>query len=63
MDEAERWFRAATRCYRRTSPFPLAMLELQHGRLWIQHDDLHRARAWCARRSAGSRHTSPRRAT
>jgi tetratricopeptide (TPR) repeat protein len=47
MDEAERWFRAATRCYRGTSPFPLAVLEFQRGRLWMEHDDLRRARAWC----------------
>jgi tetratricopeptide (TPR) repeat protein len=47
MDEAERWFRAATRCYRGTSPFPLAMLELQRGRLWMEQDDLRRARSWC----------------
>ena len=47
MDEAERWFNAATRCYRGTSPFPLAMLELQRGQLWMEHDDLRLARAWC----------------
>ena len=47
MDEAERWFSAATRCYRGTSPFPLAMLEFQRGKLWMEHDDLRRARAWC----------------
>ena len=47
MDEAERWFAAATRCYRDTSPFPLAMLELRHGKLWMEHEDLPRARAWC----------------
>ena len=47
MDAAERWFTAATRCYRSTSPFPLAMLELQRGKLWIEHDDLRRARRWC----------------
>ena len=47
MDEAEHWFTAATRCYRGTSPFPLAMLELQRGQLWMEHDDLRRARAWC----------------
>jgi len=47
MDEAERWFRAATRYYRGTSPFPLAMLEFQRGQLWIEQDDLRRARAWC----------------
>ena len=47
MHEAEHWFGAATRCYRGTSPFPLAMLELQRGQLWMEHDDLRRARAWC----------------
>jgi tetratricopeptide (TPR) repeat protein len=47
IDEAERWFRAATRCYRSTSPFPLAALELQRGQMWMEHDDLRRARAWC----------------
>ncbi|HMG42076.1 MAG TPA: tetratricopeptide repeat protein [Acidimicrobiales bacterium] len=47
MDEAEHWFGAATHSYRGTSPFPLAMLELQRGRLWIDHDDLGRARDWC----------------
>jgi tetratricopeptide (TPR) repeat protein len=45
MDEAERWFTAATRCYRDTSPFPLAILEFQRGRLWMERDDLHAARA------------------
>jgi tetratricopeptide (TPR) repeat protein len=47
MDEAERWFTAATRRYRGTSPFPPAMLEFQRGKLWMEHDDLRRARAWC----------------
>jgi tetratricopeptide (TPR) repeat protein len=47
MAEAERWFSAATRCYRGTSPFPLAMLEFQRGKLWMEHHDLRRARAWC----------------
>jgi tetratricopeptide (TPR) repeat protein len=46
-DEAERWFRAATHCYRGTSPFPVAMLQLQRGQLWMEHDDLRLARAWC----------------
>jgi tetratricopeptide (TPR) repeat protein len=45
MDDAERWFSAATRSYRGTSPFPLAMLEFQHGKLWMEHDDLRCARA------------------
>jgi tetratricopeptide (TPR) repeat protein len=48
MDEAERWFEAATRGYRATSPFPVAMLEFQRGKLWMEHDDLRRARAWFA---------------
>jgi tetratricopeptide (TPR) repeat protein len=47
MDEAEHWFTATIRGYRGTSPFPVAMLEFQRGRLWMEHDDLHRARAWC----------------
>jgi tetratricopeptide (TPR) repeat protein len=47
IDEAEHWFGAATRSYRSTSPFPLAALELQRGQLWIELDDLHRARLWC----------------
>jgi tetratricopeptide (TPR) repeat protein len=46
-EEAERWFTAATRYYRGTSPFPLATVEFQRGRMWIEHDDLSRARAWC----------------
>jgi tetratricopeptide (TPR) repeat protein len=46
MDEAERWFTAATRCYRDTSPFPLAILEFQRGRLWMERDDLSAARTW-----------------
>jgi tetratricopeptide (TPR) repeat protein len=47
IDEAERWFTGAIRCYRGTSPFPLAMLEFQRGLMWLQHNDLHRARACC----------------
>jgi tetratricopeptide (TPR) repeat protein len=46
-DEAERWFSAATRCYRGTSPFPLATLEFQRGKMWLEHHDLSRAHAWC----------------
>ena len=48
LDEAERWFIEATRSYRGASPFPVAILEFQRGRLWMEHDDLHRARFWCA---------------
>src|SRR5262249_37183314 len=47
MVEADRWFVAARRCYRGVSPFPLAMLDFQRGRLWLEHDDLRRARPWC----------------
>jgi tetratricopeptide (TPR) repeat protein len=47
MDEAERWFSSATRSYRGTSPFPLAMLEFQRGRLWMEHGNPRRARTWC----------------
>jgi tetratricopeptide (TPR) repeat protein len=63
MDEAERWFRAATRCYRGTSPFPLAMLEFQRGRLWMEHAISAVPAPGAMRRSAGFRPTSPRRAT
>ena len=47
MGEADRCFVAATRRYRSSSPFPLAILEFQRGKLWMQHDDLNLARAWC----------------
>ncbi len=46
MDEAEAWYSAAICCYRGTSPFPLAMLEFGAGQLWMELNDLHRARAW-----------------
>ena len=45
--EADRWFSAASRRYHSVSPFPLALMELQRGQLWMQQDDLIRARAWC----------------
>jgi tetratricopeptide (TPR) repeat protein len=47
MDKAEHWFSTATSCYSNTSPFPLAMLELNGGKLWMEQNDLRRARAWC----------------
>ena len=59
MDEAERWFRAATRRYRGVSPFPLAMLDFQRGKLWMEHDDLRRARA-LVRRATSSPPAHPR---
>ncbi|WP_234441971.1 tetratricopeptide repeat protein [Streptomyces sp. NRRL S-1448] len=51
--EAEKCFLAARRDYRRTSPFPLAMLEFQCGHMWLAHGDLVGARAWLE--SAGRR--------
>jgi tetratricopeptide (TPR) repeat protein len=47
MVEADRWFMAARGCYRGVSPFPLAVLDFQCGHMWMEHDDLRRARAWC----------------
>ena len=47
MVEADRWFMAARCCYRGVSPFPLAVLDFQCGQMWMEHDDLGRARAWC----------------
>jgi len=46
--EAQRWFNAAFRSYRGTSPFPMAVLEFQRGHLWMTRDDLTRAHAWFA---------------
>ncbi|HMI49768.1 MAG TPA: hypothetical protein VK481_13930, partial [Gemmatimonadaceae bacterium] len=46
VSDAERWFRVAMHCYRSTSPFPVAMLEFQLGKFWMEHDDLSRARIW-----------------
>jgi tetratricopeptide (TPR) repeat protein len=46
LELAECRFTAATRRYRGTSPFPLAMLEFQRGKLWIENDDHDRARTW-----------------
>jgi tetratricopeptide (TPR) repeat protein len=48
LDQAECRFTAAIRRYRGTSPIPLAMLELQRGKLWIENDDHGRAHAWIA---------------
>ena len=46
LDLAESRFAAASRHYRGTSPFPMAMLEFQRGKLWIENDDHGRARTW-----------------
>lgn len=47
MVEADRWFMVARYCYRGVSPFPLAVLDFQRSQMWMEHDDLGRARAWC----------------
>lgn len=59
MLTSARWFRAATRRYRGVSPFPLAMLDFQRGKLWMEHDDLRRARA-LVRRATSSPPAHPR---
>jgi tetratricopeptide (TPR) repeat protein len=46
LDQAECRFTAAIRRYRGTSPFPLAILEFQRGKLWIENDDHRHARTW-----------------
>jgi tetratricopeptide (TPR) repeat protein len=43
---AERSFVESRKCYRGVSPFPIALLDFQHGRLWMAKGDLHRARSW-----------------
>jgi hypothetical protein len=44
--EAEPWFDESRHRHRGVSPFPLAILDLQRGLMWMTHGDLHRARAW-----------------
>jgi len=43
---AERFFDQSRECYRRVSPFPLALLDCQRGLMWLTHGDLHQARLW-----------------
>ena len=45
VDAAERLFRESRGLYRGVSPFPLAMLDFQHGHLWLVEGDLARAGA------------------
>jgi tetratricopeptide (TPR) repeat protein len=43
---AERLFGESRHRYRGISPFPLAMMDFQRGRMWMEHEDLHCARVW-----------------
>jgi tetratricopeptide (TPR) repeat protein len=45
---AEQYFDASRNCYRGVSPIPLALLDFQHGHMWMAQGDLHRARTWFA---------------
>jgi len=45
---AEPLFAESRACYRSVSPFPLALLDLQRGRMWLGQNDLQRARGWFA---------------
>ncbi|MET8952573.1 tetratricopeptide repeat protein [Streptomyces sp. NPDC004533] len=44
--EPETWFLAARRAYHGVSPFPLAILEFQCGRMWLVRGGPARARTW-----------------
>lgn len=44
--EAEGLFRESQRRYQGVSPFPLALLDLQRGLMWLEQGELHTARAW-----------------
>lgn len=43
---AEGMFDASRACYRRVSPFPLAILDFQRGHMWMTKGDLQRAAMW-----------------
>jgi tetratricopeptide (TPR) repeat protein len=43
---AESCFAEAVARYRRISPFPLALLDVQRGRMWLRQADHTRARSW-----------------
>ena len=45
---AEPLFAESRACYRSISPFPLALLDFQRGRMWLDQDDPQRARGWFA---------------
>jgi hypothetical protein len=44
--EAERFFEASRAQYRCVSPFPIAQLDLQRGRMWLRQGHLPQARRW-----------------
>jgi tetratricopeptide (TPR) repeat protein len=44
--EAKRLFTEGRRRYRGGSPFPVALLDFQHGLMWLEQGDLQAARAW-----------------
>jgi tetratricopeptide (TPR) repeat protein len=46
VTEAERLFSEGRQCYRGVSPFPVALLDLQRGLMWLEQGDLPTARAW-----------------
>jgi tetratricopeptide (TPR) repeat protein len=46
LARAEHLFTESRECYRRVSPFPLALLDVRRGQMWLEHGDLRRARAW-----------------
>jgi tetratricopeptide (TPR) repeat protein len=45
---AEPLFAESRARYRSVSPFPLALLDFQRGRMWLSQDDPQRARSWFA---------------
>jgi tetratricopeptide (TPR) repeat protein len=47
-EAAETLFAESRACYRSVSPFPLALLDFQRGRMWLGQDDPERARGWFA---------------
>jgi tetratricopeptide (TPR) repeat protein len=44
--EAERLFSEGRHCYRGISPFPVALIDFQHGLMWLEQGDLQTARLW-----------------
>src|SRR5262249_6563873 len=46
LDEADGLFTDAQRRYRDVSPFPVAWLQFQQGKMWMREGDLARARTF-----------------
>ncbi len=46
LEAAEAAFTACRSQYRKVSPFPLAQMDLQRGRMWLRAGEYERARAW-----------------